>query len=151
MTRVKKTSLLQGKFVENVWDDGVVIKLFIQFLKKHHCMHNLYGNLSRFGLLSNDKLTMIMRYPLLGDMGVLFIRYGKSKESLKTGVARQEDLVLSQLWKFYLLERINQFPIKIQQDVENILKYDIMNNGYRGNEEIKKLFVEHNLKSRHEI
>jgi hypothetical protein len=150
MARVKKTSLLQGKFVENVWDDGVVIKLFIQFLKKHHCMHNLYGTLSRRGLLSNDKLTIVMTYPLMGNMGLLFIGYGK-KESPKTREIKQEDLVLSQLWKFYLLERINQFPIKNQQIIENILKNDIMNNGYRGSEKIKKLFVEHNLKSRYEI
>ena len=137
MARVKKTSLLQGKFVENIWDDGVVIKLFIQFLKKYHRMHNLYGNSSR----------LVMTYPLMWDMGHLFIRYGKSKESLKTRVARQEDLVLSQLWRFYLLERINQFPIKNQQIIESILKDSILHNGYRGSEEVKKLFVEHNLKS----
>jgi hypothetical protein len=150
MTRVKNTSLLQGKFVGNVWDDGVVIKLFIQFLKKHHCMHNLYGTLSRRGLLSNDKLTMIMAYPSIGDMGLLFLRYAK-KENLKTGEIKQGDLVLSQLWKFYLLERINQFPIQTQQFIESILKGSILNNGYRDSEEVKKLFVEHNFKSRYEI
>ncbi len=72
----------------------------------------------------------------------------------KNRVKVRDHLVISQLWRFYLLEKINKgefVPEKLNLiDLGLMLKTHIKNNGYRGSYTIMELFKKHGLKSNRE-
>jgi hypothetical protein len=72
----------------------------------------------------------------------------------KGRVKVRNHLVISQLWRFYLLEKINKgefIPEKLNlRDLGLMLRTHIKNNGYRGSFTIKELFKKHGFKSNKE-
>lgn len=124
------------------WDNGLTMKLFIEFLKKHNCVQNFYGYMTTY----RDWFI----YPNCSNIGRMFIKFGKSIEEGKKndGIIRQKDLQLSQLWKFYLLERLEKFPENNRKTIKLTLEEQLEINGIRKSQEIKDLFVKHGFKSR---
>lgn len=93
-------------------------------------------------------LSICHYYPSINNIGRTYIRWIGNHASTSI---EQEDLVLSQLWKFYVLERIDMYGDNVERkrEIEKHLKHQLECNGLRGNEEIKKLFEKYNLKDRH--
>jgi hypothetical protein len=84
-----------------IWDDGLTIKLLVKFMKEHHCMHRIYTRV--FKLLPRYYWSELY-YPSIYSVGGFFLRYGKDIRSYQEkGMPIMDDLVLSQLWKFYVL------------------------------------------------
>ena len=127
-----------------VWDDGLTLKLLVKFLKEHKLMHRVYTNV--FKLLPNYYWNELY-YPNPFGIGGFFLRYGKDIRSYQEngGIPIMNDLVLSQLWKFYVLERIDMYPQPHRSELKKALTFQIRNNGYRGDEEVKRLFEIHHL------
>lgn len=67
----------------------------------------------------------------------------------KNNVKDKNHLVLSQLWRFFLLEEIENKKYMPRtftvEGLESTLKFCIRNNGYRGNSTIEELFKKHNI------
>ena len=67
----------------------------------------------------------------------------------KNNVKDKNYLVLSQLWRFFLLEEIENKKYMPRtftvEGLKSTLKFCIRNNGYRGNSTIKELFKKHNI------
>ena len=130
-----------------IWDDGLTIKLLIKFMKEHHCIHRIYTR--TFKLLPIYYWNELY-YPNIYSVGRFFLTYGKDIRRCQEngGVPIIDDLVLSQLWKFYVLERIEMYPQQHRTELKGVLTAQIKNNGYRGDEEVKRLFEIHNLRSK---
>lgn len=127
----------------NIWDDGLTLKLLVKFLKEHKLMHRVYTKV--FKLLP-EYYWQGLYYPTTFSVGGFFLRYGKDIEKNLDNEPFMEDLVISQLWKFYVLERIDMYPQIHRNKLLGALTFQIRNNGYRGDEEVKRLFEIHNLK-----
>lgn len=60
-------------------------------------------------------------------------------------------LVVSQLWRFFILEEIEKGNFEPElfnvRDLGMLLKAHIQNNGYRGSDTVKQLFKKHGFKS----
>jgi hypothetical protein len=107
-------------------------------------MHRAYTKV--FKLLS-DYYWEGLYYPNNFGVGGFFLRYGKDIRKCQEngGIPIMDDLVLSQLWKFYVLERIDMYPQTHRSELLGALTFQIKNNGYRGDKEVKRLFEIHNL------
>ena len=129
------------------WDKGLTIQLFIKFLKQYKCLHNFYGYMSDYERSAKYvPYHYFFYYPSHFGIGRLFIMYGiNKKESSKNGLASKKDLLLSQLWKFYLLERLDKYPEEYRKDIEKHLRQQLKDNGIRGSEELKQLFQKHHI------
>jgi hypothetical protein len=125
------------------WDNGLTMKLFIEFLKKHNCVQNFYGYMTTY---RRD----LFSYPNCSNIGRMFIKFGKSiEEDKKNGdIICLKHLQLSQLWKFYLLERLEKFPENNRKTIKLHLEEQIERNGIRNSQEIKGLFVKYGLVTR---
>ena len=132
---------------DKIWDDGLTLKLLVKFMKEHHCMHRIYTR--TFKLLPRYYWSKLY-YPMTYNVGGFFLRYGKDIRRCQEneGMTIVDDLVLSQLWKFYVLERIEMYPQPYRTELKETLTFQIRNNGYRGDEEVKRLFEIHNLRSK---
>lgn len=136
---------MQGKF-ECKWDKGVTIKFFIKFLKANNCMPNLYEWMSTLQLGQNNSYYSFI-YPMPTTIGRLYINYGLNKKRIRKNEPFMplDDLILSQLWKFYVLERIEMYPQTWQSTIIRNLKNQITSNGCRDDYKLKKLFKKHGL------
>lgn len=106
-------------------------------------MHQAYLRVNPF---LPRELQEQLHYPCLEAVGKLFLRYGKNaRKSVGGGIPCQEDLALSQLWKFYVLERISQYPQKYQKSLIESLRIHLRNNGTRDSKEVEKLFKIHRI------
>ena len=105
-------------------------------------MDRLYRYLSISS--SSPLLSISHYYPSINNIGRTYIRWVGYYASAHI---EQEDLVLSQLWKFYVLERIDMYGDDVyrKREIEKHLKHQLECNGFRDNEEIKKLFEKYNL------
>jgi len=134
---------MEYKWKGTIWDKGITIKLLVKFMKEHHLMHQAYLRANRFLPI---ELQEQLYYPPIDAVGKLFLKYGKNtRKSVGNGIPCQEDLVLSQLWKFYVLERISQYPQKYQKSLIESLRFHLLNNGTRGSKEVEKLFKIHRI------
>ena len=126
---------------EQKWDNGLTIILFVNFLKAHHCMHRIYGK-------SCDLKSIQPLSP--SQVGRLFLKYGCDDvyRHSHNGFYPQQDLILSQMWRFYVLENIEKFSIKGKAQLLESLNFQIRQNGDRRNEELKRLFIKHKRKLR---
>ena len=136
---------------KNEWDKGLTLKLFIEFLKQHKCVHNLYGYLSSHGHYTSGYNLFTLdnfSYPIYSNVGRMFIKYGKNTiQCEKNGaVPVKKDLILSQFWKFYVLERLDKYPKDARRGIRVYLREQLENNGVRGNQELEQLFEKYQIK-----
>ena len=110
------------------------IELMVRFCKKYNLMHHLYLPLTRISY--NSQNFVDFGYYLNGGS-----RIG-TRMSLK-------GLQISQLWRLFLLEALENNQKYDAQFLCQKLKYTIEVNGFRESEEIKELFAKHNLINRH--
>jgi len=144
----KKHFLISFGTWSDKWDNGVTIKLFVKFLKKKHVMHRLYAKLMVDSVyqLRNRILTC---YPSVYAIPSLYIRYcidEKRARGKNDGIPTKEDLVESQLWKFYILKHIDKYPSDLRNGVKNVVKEKLESNGTRGSDKIKHLMEKHGIK-----
>ena len=127
------------------WDNGLTLKLFVKFLKKHHCLQNFYGYIHRNG---DDFLDGGFLYPPMSHIPDMFMSYGKNyKGCIANGfISIKKDLILSQLWRFYVLGRIDKYPERSKEKIKEFLIGRIEYNGVRDNKKLKRLFNEYNIK-----
>ena len=120
-------------------------QLFVKFLKKHK-RYNLFvvlKNTSRFGKTKFADFLITHTRSAYGIADLLIDFYSIV---LKGDVNREERLVTSQLWRFHMLEKLNEidenatklfFP---KEDYFKITRGRIAHNGTRNSKEIGKLF-----------
>ena len=109
------------------------IKLMVQFCKKYNLMNRLYLPWIRI-IYNVDNFADFAYNLVCSEIG--------TRTQLKT-------LQLSQLWRFFLLEALENNQKYDTRRLINRLKYVIECNGFRKSEEIKKLFMKHNLRNRY--
>ena len=119
-------------------DDFKILKmLFAKFLKKHKIMAKMYKNLYDIFIVRNKEVR-------LGSEHDMYINYRLNNLIFP----ETDDLVMSQLWRFYLLENINLFNTSIREIIKRNTQRGIENNGTRGSEELEKLFDKYNISKR---
>lgn len=120
-------------------------QLFVKFLKKHK-RYNLFvvlKNTSRFG---KTKFADFLRTNTRSTYGIADLVIDFYYIVLKGDANREERLVTSQLWRFHMLEKLNEIDentTKLFFPKENYVKSirgRIANNGTRNSKEIEKLF-----------
>lgn len=118
------------------WDNGLTQKLFIKFLKKYGLMDALYA-IKGFGYkLRPVSIRMITDYfidvfPHVEDEHYFRCSYGR--------------LQLSQLWRFFLLEHVDEYHEKDRKNIKSYITSGLSNNGYRGSKEVRELFKKYNI------
>ena len=121
------------------WDKGLTLKLFVKFLKKHHYLQNFYGYIHRknCGFL----------YPPISHIPDMFMSYGKNYKGFVANgfISIKKDLVLSQLWRFYVLRRIDKYPERSREKIKEFLIGRIKYNGVRDDGRLKRLFNKYNI------
>ena len=136
---------------KQIWDCGFTMNLFIRFLKKHHLVHKLYGK----NCVSNDDSIFVLRYlgnkmtkqyyPSSDDARRLYVR------SLCRRKVYDEDLMLSQLWKFELLKHLDEYAVIFRSpnklnNFKNNIKYSLNVNyhkdKFKDNKELMDLYQE---------
>ena len=130
------------------WDNGVTVKLFAKFLKKKHVMHRLYAKLMEDSVYQLRNRIHITSYPSVYAIPSLYIRYGIDEiaRDKNDGIPTNEDLVESQLWKFYILKHIDDYPSDLRNGVKNVVKEKLESNGTRGSDKIKHLMEKYGIK-----
>lgn len=127
----------------------------VKFLKKHKRynllvkfknttrLNNIFayrGNFIRF--LSGEKRSAYGIADLIIDFYQLVLNGDNN---------RQERLISSQLWRFYLLEELDKINesttnlLHLKEDYVKIIRGRISHNGTRNNEEIENLFNKYNI------
>lgn len=131
----------------DVWDNGVTIKLFIKFLKERHILHRLYGREYHYSVYSVERFRY---YPSVCGIPSLYIKFGadQAKKVELYGASCNEDLVESQLWKFYILKHLNKYPAHCRYEINNYVRERIASNGWRGSEKVRELMEEHGIEIR---
>lgn len=131
----------------DIWDNGVTIKLFVKFLKERHILHRLYGKGYRDSVYS---VVTFSYYPSACAISSLYIKFGvdQAKKDERYGIPCKEDLVESQMWKFYILEHLNKYPIERRYEVEKCVREKIASNGWRGSEKVRELMEAHGIEIR---
>ena len=110
------------------------IKLMVQFCKKYNLIHRLYLSSTRIVYNLNN----------FTDFAYNLTYFNGTRTSLK-------DLQLFQLWRFFVLEALeNNHKYNAKRLIDRF-KYVIEANGFRESEEIEKLFMKHNLRNHHLI
>lgn len=109
-----------------------VLKLFLRFVKERGLIKQLYNRIARWH-------GQFYVYSYLRCTSLAF-------DNLDFGLERYKLLVLSQLWRFYILEHIDELPASIHQRLllSDTIK-EIKANGDRSNGELKELFKKHNI------
>ena len=127
-----------------VWDNGITIKLFIKFLKERHILHRLYGKEYSDSVYSVDTFSY---YPSLTSIPSLYIRFGANQENKGNyRITSKEDLIESQIWKFYILEHLDEYPAHCRYEINKYIRERIASNGWRGSEKVRELMEEHEIK-----
>ena len=127
-------------------DEGfnkMVVKLFIKFLKKKKAMTALYSTFKTCG----KKYKYHMWSSHTSDLVLDWLRYSSGGGTKPCeNVSYEDKLVMCQLWRIYLLEHQSELP---HTDFKDVLlggvKWSIINNGHRNNDEIKQYFAENNI------
>ena len=114
-----------------------VLPLFFRFVKEHKMMTDLYG------YISFKKHGMFFMYSKLGFPSLVI---DKLDFAFGDKIGYKKALVLSQLWRFYILEHINEMPHSIHQSflLSDTIK-EIKSNGTIGDEKLKQLFKKYKL------
>ena len=118
------------------WDNGLTQKLFIKFLKKYGLMDALYAIR---GIGYTFRPLSIRR------MGDFFIEVFETFEDERYFRCSYNRLQLSQLWRFYLLENVDEYPNRDRDLMRSTITSSISNNGYRESKEIRELFEKYNI------
>ena len=118
------------------WDNGLTQKLFIKFLKKYGLMDALYAIR---GIGYTFRPLSIRR------MGDFFIEVFETFEDERYFRCSYNRLQLSQLWRFYLLENVDEYPNRDRDLMRSTITSSISNNGYRESKEIRELFKKYNI------
>ena len=120
-------------------------QLFVKFLKKHkrYNLFVVFKNTSRFG---KTKFADFLRTNTRSTYGIADLVIDFYYIVLKGDANREERLVTSQLWRFHMLEKLNEIDentTKLFFPKENYVKSirgRISHNGTRNSKEIEKLF-----------
>lgn len=114
-----------------------VLPLFFRFVKERKMMTDLYRYISfkRHG-----------KFFMYSKLGCSSLVIDILDNAIRDKIGRVNVLVLSQLWRFYLLEHIGEIPPSNHQRLlfSDTLE-EIKSNGTRCNDELKQLFKKHNL------
>jgi hypothetical protein len=102
-------------------------------------VYNLFYH--RHEINAYKRVTQPLQAYQLGD---LFLDYATSKK--KGSLLEQDDLALSQLWRFYILENISEFPIGFKDTLVKRLKQTISLNGKRNSKEVEELMKKYDIK-----
>ena len=115
-------------------DNKVTVKLFMQFAKMNDIkMDILYENAETFFKLTSK----------LGVIGDLYLFCGRRF----TTYLSMEELILSQLWRFFVYDNLKLYSDDIKDKVRRSLIDNILINGDKGDERLKKLFKKYNLRN----
>jgi len=115
-------------------DDKVTVMLFTQFAKMNGIkMDILYENAETFFKLTSK----------LGVIGDLYLFCGRHF----TTCLSKEELILSQLWRFFVYDNLKLYSDDIKDKVRRSLIDNILINGDKGDERLKKLFKKYNLRN----
>ena len=115
-------------------DNKVTVKLFMQFAKMNDIkMDILYENAETFFKLTSK----------LGVIGDLYLFCGRRF----TTYLSMEELILSQLWRFFVYDNLKLYSDDIKDKVRRNLIDNILINGDKGDERLKKLFKKYNLRN----
>ena len=130
-------------------------QLLVKFLKKHK-RYNLFvklKNTSKFkkmgGYLGDFPCFIRNRTRTAYDVADLIIDL--YQVVLRNNEDRQERLVASQLWRFFLLEELDKIDesntelLHSKEDYAKIIRGRIAHNGTRNNKEIEILFNKYNI------
>ena len=118
------------------WDNELTQKLFVKFLKKYGLMDALYAIR---GIGYTFRPLSIRR---IGDF---FIEVFETPEDERYFRCSYNRLQLSQLWRFYLLENVDEYPNRDRDLMRSTITSSISNNGYRESKEIRELFEKYNI------
>ena len=118
------------------WDNGLTQKLFVKFLKKYGLMDALYAIR---GIGYTFRPLSIRR---IGDF---FIEVFETFEDERYFRCSYNRLQLSQLWRFYLLENVDEYPNRDRDLMRSTITSSISHNGYRESKEIRELFEKYNI------
>ena len=124
----------------------IVDKLLIQFLKKNRLMYRLYHNRKcgvSIPLLTESDKSLPPSF-ILEKISRHFLNCAKDIDYYKATKFRfsREDLDLSQLWRFYVLENLHLFhSFKWRNVISSMLRAKLKINRNKGNEELEKLFA----------
>lgn len=123
-------------------------KLFNSFLKKHKLFGRYFYNYFFYRNDMSLELTSFSTNEFIpGRLALYFLLNAKDFKyyyANKYSIS-DEDLVLSQLWRFYLLENLDMFPISLRASIKANLRKTILGNGTRRNEEIINLMKKYDL------
>ena len=115
-------------------DDKVTVMLFMQFARRNGIkMDILYENAETFFKLTSK----------LGVIGDLYLFCGRRF----TTYLSMEELILSQLWRFFVYDNLKLYSDDIKDKVRRSLIDNILINGDKGDERLKKLFKKYNLRN----
>lgn len=130
--------MLSNNFFDKENKQALIIwKLFVKFLKKNSLMTLLYcgQDKSYYKRASNA---------ILYNQEDLFIKLISSDRRYKI-----KWLQYSQLWRFYLLDNINEIKTQDNFFVQRLIS-TIKNNGLRESKEVKQYFDKYKIKTKYE-
>ena len=131
--------MLSNNFFDKENKQALIIwKLFVKFLKKNSLMTLLY--------CGQDKNYYYQRahHVILYNQEDLFRELISSDRMNKI-----KWLQYSQLWRFYLLDNINEIKTQDNFFVQRLIS-TIKNNGLRESEEVKQYFDKYKIKTKYE-
>lgn len=118
----------------------------IRFFKKE----KLYSTFQRMKYEVNRNKYVVDKI-ILDAMGYIGEYVDVVNTITKGRLKNRNHLVVSQLWRFFLLEEIEKGDFEPElfnvRELGMQLKLRIQNNGYRGSDTVKQLFKKHGLKS----
>ena len=118
----------------------IAIKLLINFLKEHNEMGLLYG-LAYYR--NYEGLVSKIFSHSIGDK-YIDLCYERKKVTHSNAI-EQFYLIQSQLWRFYILDHIDAFPMDKQGEILETVRYSLTCNGTRGVKELDILFEKHKI------
>lgn len=136
-----------------------IITLFYCFLKKNYVFRNLYSkdnekyittHLTRKELYRRLDIYPILRNRRLDKISDLWLDYGSELASGDLGFPYSSPsiLSLSQLWRFYLLDNMDNIIFPEEEEKESLiekLRRAIEANGLRGSKEIEEYFKKYDI------
>ena len=125
----------------------IILKLFVRFLKERKAIVTLYA------FFKCKKVTFRMDLRRVNDLVLDLLVFNEKYDPFIKKWTRAEiikdiqpKLVLAQLWRFYLLDHIEEIPHKeVRKMLVKALRYNIAFSGLRNDEEIKMYFEKYKI------